>query len=143
MKKLLPLLLLACLTLTVPVLQTGCSHAVTLESGGAYSDPALATTDRAILDASHAMTDFVAWKAANATYLASWPEVAILAAKVSAGRDKWVRDAFAARDSYALASAAYKAGKQGPPDGANLRAAMAVLSDLTTQIISYRSAHDN
>lgn len=143
MKKLLPLLFLSCLALSVPIVQTACSHAVTLEAGGVYSDPALATADRAILDASHALGDFVAWQAANAAYLARWPEVAALAAKVSAGRDGWVRSAYAARDAYAQASAAYKAGKQGPPDGSNLRAALAVLSDLTTQITSYRSAHAN
>lgn len=137
------LLLFACLALAVPVLQTGCQHKVVLESGGAYSDPVLATTDRAILDASHAMADFVSWHAANATFLAKWPEVGALAAKVSAGRDGWVRSAYAARDAYAQASTSYKAGKQGPPDGAPLRAVMAVLTNVLAQITSYRAAHAN
>lgn len=143
MKKFLPLLLLSCFALTAPVIQTGCQHTVTLESGGAYSDSTLAVTDRAILDASRAMGDFVAWNEANATYLARWPEVGVLAAKVRAGRDGWIRNAYAARDAYAQAESAYKAGKQGPPDGAQLRAALAVLNDLTTQIVSYRSQHAN
>lgn len=141
--RIFPALLALTLVAVAPLAQTGCQHAVTLESGGAYSDPALATTDRAILDASHAMGDFVTWQAANATYLAHWPEVAALAEKVRKGRDGWVRSAYVARDAYAQASAAYKVGKQGPPDGSNLRAAMAVLSDLTVQITAFRSSHDN
>lgn len=137
------IILFACLIIAAPILQTGCQHEVALESGGIYSDPVLATTDRAILDASHAMADFVQWHAANATFLAKWPEVGALAAKVGAGRDGWVRTAYAARDAYAQASAAYKAGKQGPPDGSQLRAALAVLTNATTQITSYRSSHAN
>ncbi len=136
-------LLFICLAIAAPVLQTGCQHEVVLEAGGAYSDPVLATTDRAILDASHAMADFIAWHAANATYLARWPEVAALSAKVSSGRDGWVRSAYAARDAYAEASLAYKAGKQGPPDGSNLRSAMAVLTNVLAQITASRSAHAN
>lgn len=143
MKKLTLLLAVACLAVSVPVIQTGCQNTSTLEAGGAYSDPVLASTDRAILDASRAMGDFVQWHAANATYLARWPEVAAMSAKVSAGRDGWVRDAYFARDAFAQASAAYKAGKQGPPDGAQLRAALAILMNVTTQLTSYRSAHAN
>lgn len=133
------ILLFACLAIAAPIVQTGCQHEVVLEQGGAYSDPVLATTDRAILDASRAMVDFVGWHAANATYLAKWPEIGALAAKVGAGRDGWVRTAYAARDAYAQASAAYKAGKAGLPDGANLRAAMAVLTNILAQINASKS----
>jgi hypothetical protein len=141
MKKLILICALAFAT-PLALVQTGCQHTVTLEAGGAYADPTIATIDHAILDASHALTAFLDWNAANAPYLAKWPEVGALATRVAAQKDGWIRDAYFARDAYASASAAYKAGKaSAPPSNANLNAALAVLSNVTQQIIDYKTAH--
>ncbi len=139
------LLLVLCLLLApAPALFTsGCQNQTTLEAGGAYTNPVLAQTDRAILDASHALTAFLDWHYANTGYLARWPEVGALAAKVAAQKDGWIKEAYAARDAYAAASAAYKAGLGNDvmPSSARLNAALAVLSNVTTQIIAYKNAH--
>jgi len=137
------------LAVGLPVAQTGCSNPVTLEAGGAYSDATLATTDQAILDASHALTGFVGWADANATYLARWPEVGALSASVAAQKDAWIRDAYAARDAYAVAAKAYRLAAGTPAADqteverkrAALQGALAVLTNLTTQIAAYRAAH--
>lgn len=138
------LLAICLLFAPVPALFTsGCQHETTLEAGGVYSDVTIAKTDQAILDASHALTAFIDWSRANATYLARWPEVGQLAVKVAAQKDGWIRDAYAARDAYAGALSAYKAGRGPDPSSASsqLNAALAVLSNVTTQIVSYKSAH--
>lgn len=145
MKKLLPLLLVAVFGLCLTTFQTGCENKTTLEPGGAYSDVNLATVDRTILDASHALQSFVDWHAANATYLAQYPEVGALAAKVAAMKDGWIRDAYAARDAYASASVAYSKALASGQDVVTARdklnAAMAVISNVTQQIIDYKTAH--
>ena len=137
---------IAFLAFAVPftITQQGCYSQVTLEQGGAYTEVSLAVADQAILDASHALTGFVGWANANSAYLAKWPEVGVLSAKVAAQKDGWVRDAYMARDAYASALAAYKAGKASTaPSSANLNAAIAVLTNITTQITAYRAAHPN
>lgn len=138
-----PLILLFVIGLiaALPVFEAACQHQVALESGGAYHDPVLATTDRAILDTSRVLADFIAWHSANAVYLAKWPEVGALAASVAAQKDGWIRDAYAARDAYASAAAAYKSGLGPAPDGAKLNATIAVLSNVTSQIIVYKNSH--
>lgn len=120
---------------SLPVLQTGCaSHAVTLEAGGVYSDTYLATTDQAILDAAKSLDGFLSWYNANATFLAKYPAVGDLASKVNIHQNEWLRDAYAARDAYANAQTAYKAGKGTAPSIAAVNAALSVLKDITTQI---------
>lgn len=126
----------------VPVVETGCAaHVVTLEQGGAYSDPYLATTDQSILDASHALDGFLAWYGQNAPFLSKYPDVGKLAVKVYDHRDEWVKNAYAARDAYASAAAAYRAGKAGPPSVAAVNAALSVLLDITKQVASYKALH--
>lgn len=117
----------------------GCQHAVTLEAGGAYSDPILATTDRAILDADATLTGFVNWANTNAGYLSQWPEIAQLAHHVTAAKDGWILDAYMARDVYAQA---VKAGKDSTGAKKNLDVTMAVLSSLLTQVSQFESAHN-
>lgn len=130
---------------SLPVYQAGCQHQVTLETGGVYSDPVLATTDQAILDSSRALTAFVEWANANATYLARWPEIGQLAIRVATQKDGWIRDAYAARDAYAQAAKDYKDGKAGSPDPqrAKLNGILALIKSATDQIINYRNAHSN
>ncbi len=136
------------LLFSTPLLFTGC-HGVgtTLEAGGAYTDPLLATTDRAILDASKALDDFVNWQRANADYLAKWPEIAKYADRVSANRDSWVKDAYAKRDAYASILKAYRDGKASGADvseyRARMSAALAIINNVTAQITAYRLAHAN
>jgi hypothetical protein len=122
----------------------------TLAPGGAYSDVNLAQTDQAILDANGAMDGFVQWEAANHTFLLKYQEVGALAAIITAQKGGWVKEAYAARDAYASASQAYKAaiaaGKTADPTGQNaahdkLIAALAVLTDVTKQVVAYRAAH--
>jgi hypothetical protein len=137
--KIRPLHLLAgialwCALFAMPVLQTGCQHTVTLEQGGVYSDAYLATTDQAILDAAKTLDGFAAWYKANAAYLAKYPAVGDLAAKVTAHQNEWLRDAYAARDSYAKAAALYKAGQGTAPTTAAVSAAISVLNDVVAQI---------
>lgn len=124
----------------------GCQSHVTLEPSGAYSDASLAVTDQAILDASHAMSGFLTWYAANQTFLSKWPEVGIFAAKVGAQKDGWIRDAYAARDAYASASVAYKQAKLDSAGldtkRAQLNAALALLTNITQQITTYKAAHN-
>lgn len=139
------LLLIIAMTLAViagPVMQTGCaSHAVTLEAGGAYTDSYLATTDQAILDAAKSLDGFLVWYNANATFLAKYPAVGDLAAKVNAHQNEWLRNAYAARDAYANAESAYRAGKGGAPSVAAVNAALSILLDVTKQITAYKAAH--
>ncbi len=120
---------------------TGCQHAVTLEAGGAYSDAYLATTDQAILDTAKTLDGFLSWYNANATFLAKYPAVGQLAAKVTAHQNEWLRDAYAARDVYANAEVAYKAGKGAAPSVAAVNSALSVLNDIATQINSAKTAH--
>lgn len=138
------LLFVACaLALAVPfsATVTGCASQTTLEAGGAYSDATLAKTDRAILDASHTLTAFLDWQTANSAYLAKWPEVGALAAKVAAQKDKWIFDAYAARDIYADAAKAYRDGKAAAPNGNAVNAALSVLTNVTAQILAYQTSH--
>jgi hypothetical protein len=144
--KIRPLHLLAgialwCAFFAMPVLQTGCQHTVTLEAGGAYSDAYLATTDQAILDADKSLDGFLAWYNANQAFLAKYPAMVDLAASVTAHKNEWLRDAYAARDTYANAEVAYKAGKATAPSTAAVAAALSVIKDITTQINAYRAAH--
>lgn len=140
MKKLFFILALA---LPLTCFQTACQNTVTLEPGGVYKDTSLAVADQAILDASHALAGFVQWADTNATYLAQWPQIGALAKDVAAKRDVWVFDAYAARDAYARASAAYKEGLGQAPDKSKLNAALAVLKSVTTQVQEYKKAHSN
>lgn len=147
MKRLFLLAVFA-LTITAPIVQTGCKGpAVTLEAGGVYSDAFLAVADQYILDASKAMDSFIAWHTSNAAFLAQWPEVGKLASDVSANRDTWIRNAYAARDSYASVLKAYRDGKASQADvdakKAAFNAAIAVINNITAQINAYRSAHAN
>ncbi len=140
------LLLALALCVAVPLVPVGCnSQQQTLEAGGAYTDPILAKTDRAILDASHAMTAFIDWANINSAYLARWPEVAQAAKNIAAQKDSWIRDAYAARDAYASAAQAYRvaAGTSAAVDAkrAALDGAIAVLANIVTQVISYQNAH--
>lgn len=123
----------------------GCKSQVTLAAGGAYSDPVLAQTDQSILDASHALTGFVQWTSANSAFLAKYPEVLALATSVASQKDGWIKSAYSARDAYAKAAADYRAGigdsatvnaKQ-----AALNGALAVLNNISSQIVAYRAAH--
>ena len=133
--RLLFILAMTLAVVAVPVVETGCaSHTVALEAGGVYSDAYLATTDQAILDAAKTLDGFVAWYNANATFLAKYPAVGQLSAKVTAHQNEWLRDAYAARDAYANAETAYKAGKATAPSTAAVNAALSVLKDITTQI---------
>ncbi len=144
--------LLACFALAVAtplalVHVTGCAGTTTLEAGGAYSDPVLAQADRAILDASRAMTEFIAWQRANAAFLAKWPEIERAARNIESQRDGWEKDAYAARDAYASAAKDYrKAIADGvvgalPPSRAKIDGSIAVLTSVVTQIGAYRNAH--
>lgn len=138
--RILLLAVLALSAISLPVLETGCaSQPITLEQGGVYSDAYLATTDQAILDAAHSLDGFLGWYAANATFLAKYPAVGELAAKVTAHQNEWLRNAYAARDTYANAETAYKAGKATAPSTATVAAALSVLKDITTQIASAKS----
>lgn len=141
------LLFLLSLCLAVPLTQSGCTQTTTLEAGGSYTDPVLAKTDQAILDASHTMTAFIEWARTNAAFLAKWPEVARLSGNIEAQQSQWERDAYAARDAYADAVKAYKtaiaAGVVGalPPNRAKVDAAVAVLTSVISQAIAYQQAH--
>jgi hypothetical protein len=142
MRKLFITFALAFAAVAVPLTHTGCgTHTVTLEQGGAYSDAYLATTDQAILTAAQTLDGFLAWNAANSVFLAKYPEVGVLAAKVAANKDQWIRDAYAARDIYAKAEVAYKAGQGPVPNNATVAAALSVINDITTQINAYKAAH--
>lgn len=136
-----------CLPLAgVAVLTTSCKQTA-LEPGGAYTDPVLAKTDQSILDASRAMTAFVEWAKANSVYLARWPEVAQLAKNIETQEKQWVRTAYEARDAYASASKEYRkavaAGVAGalPPNRAKLDGALAVLTNVVSQVVAYQQAH--
>lgn len=149
MKLLRHFLVIASLAFALPVVPltfVGCQQGVmTLEPGGAYTDPVLAKTDRAILDASKLLTDFVAWAASNSAYLAKWPEVGMLAARISAYEKGWFRDAYLARDAYAEAAKAYRFGATPKTNVDSKRAAldgaMGVVENITKQIIAYRASH--
>ncbi len=146
MKKLMLMFALAFAAIALPVSQTGCQGGkVTLAAGGAYTDPVLATTDQSILDASHSLSGFVDWANANATYLAKYPEIQSLAVSIGAQKDGWIKAAYSARDSYAAAALAYR---QGTGSAANvstqqaaLNGALAVLVNISNQIVAYRAAH--
>lgn len=146
MKKLILIFALAFSAIAVPVMQTGCKTPVTVEQGGIYSEASLAVTDQAILDANQALNSFVSWYQANQAFLSKYPEVGTLIAKIQANQSAWIRDAYAARDAYASALKAYNAalaaGQAGTsPDHAKIDAALAVLTDITQQIVAYRAAH--
>lgn len=149
----------ACTLVFGGALQTGCSTTPHLEAGGVYTDIVLAKTDQTILDASHTMAGFVQWQSANAAYLAKWPAVGELANRISAQKDGWIRNAYAARDSYALALLAYREAvaaskdKSGPAVDearakqvaarAKLDGAIALLNDIADQIIQFRTDHSH
>ncbi len=146
MKKLILIFALAFSAVALPVTQSGCKGgSVTLAPGGVYTDPVLAQADQTILDVSHALTGFLDWSHANSAYLAKYPEVLALATSVSTQKDDWIKSAYSARDAYAAAAAAYKAGTG---DGsvvdakrAALIGALAVLTNISSQIVAYRAAH--
>lgn len=144
MKRILFILAVA---LAVPLAHTGCQSTVTLAPGGVYTDPVLAVTDQSILDASHALTGFLDWTALNHEFLSQYPEVGKLSTQIAQQKDGWIRDAYAARDAYASASHAYRsAAGGGDPTAmsttkAKLDLALAVLTNLTDQIVQYRLAH--
>lgn len=127
------------------LIDAGCTNKITLASGGAYTDPVLATTDQSILDASKAIQGFLGWYDANKDFLAKYPEVGKLADQVRSNEKSWIKDAYSARDSYASASVAYKTGKGTQADAdvlhSKLNAALAVLNNITAQIATYRSSH--
>lgn len=139
------LFLIFALVLSAIVFPVGCQHQVTLEPGGAYSDATLATADQAILDASHTFTGFLDWYTANAAFLAKWPEVGQLASSVAAQKDGWIKNAYLARDAFAQAQKAYKDAKGSSTDvdtkRAQMNAALALISNVTQQITTYRNAH--
>lgn len=141
MKKPFTLFAIAFLAVASPVLQTGCqsSAPVTLAAGGIYSDPVLASADQAILDASRAFNAFILWHDANAVWLRRWPEIGQLATNTSALKDGWIRDAYAARDAYALAAQAYRQGAVSADESdkkrAALKAAIVYLNNITTHIV--------
>lgn len=149
MKRIILILALAFSAIAVPVIQTGCANKITLEPGGAYTDPYLAKTDQAILDSSRTLQAFVAWHAANSTFLAKYPAVGALAIEVAGKEKGWIRDAYAARDAYALAAKAYReaAGTPGADASevelrrAKLNGALALINNITQQIVAYRAAH--
>lgn len=135
--------------LAMPFIITGCkTTGTTLAAGGVYTDPYLAKTDQFIFDSAKSLDDFVTWQSNNAAFLSKWPEVAALAQNVSANKSQWIKDAYAARDSYASAEAAYKAaiaaGNSGAiaPTTAKVDAAVAVITNITNQIIAYKAAHN-
>ena len=124
---------------------TGCTSKTTLEEGGVYHDPVLAVADRSILDSSKALSGFIEWANTNSEYLAKWPEIGVLAGKIAAQKDGWIKDAFAARDAYASAYAAYQAGKGDAKDAdakrAMLNGSLALLSNVIAQINAYKLNH--
>lgn len=129
----------ACFTLT------GCQHTVKLEAGGVYTFPVLASLDQKIIAADNALGDSVKWYNANSTFLAQWPQIGTAAANVASHRDGWIKDAWAARDAYAQAYAAYQTGA-GTATAADdklkiFNGVIAALADVTTQISNYQSAH--
>lgn len=148
MKKLIILFALAFTAVALPLAQTGCkSGSVTVQAGGVYTDPVLAVTDQSILDASHALTGFIQWTGANSGALAKYPEVLALSSSIAQQKDGWIKSAYSARDAYAAAAAAYRAG-QGDSATVNakqaaLNGALAVLNNITTQIVAYKAAHPN
>jgi hypothetical protein len=139
----------------VVLTQPGCSSAVTLAPGGAYTDPVIFQANDNILKADDAMIGFVDWATTNAPVLAQWPEIGRLAASISAQKDGWIRDAYLARNAYVTAADAYKvavdqATKAGGvlPDGtakdaakAKLDGLIAALTNITATIANYKSAH--
>lgn len=141
--KILRLMFLALALGLGSVAYQGCgSTPVTLEAGGAYSDAYLATTDQAILDAAKTLDGFTAWYQANATFLAKYPEVGQLASAISLHQNEWLKNAYAARDAYASAEAAYKKSlTSAPPSTAAVAAALSVITDATKQIAAYRASH--
>lgn len=146
MKKLILICALAFTAVALPLTQSGCAGGgVTLAAGGVYTDPVLAVADQSILDSSHALTGFVDWTSANSAFLAKYPEVLVLATSVSAQKDGWIKSAYAARDSYAAAAAAYRAGTGDPATvsakQAALQGALAVLVNISNQIVAARAAH--
>ena len=153
MKKFLLIFALAFSAVAVPLTQTGCKTTTTLEQptattapGTFYTSADLAVFDQGILTARLALDSFVQWEAANAVFLAKYPEVHALAVSVKTGEDQWTRDAYAARDAYASAvvtyTAALAAGQAGSaPDHAKIDAALALLQNLATQVAQYRAAH--
>lgn len=147
MKKLILIIALAFTAVALPLTQSGCQGGVTLAPGGAYTDPILAQADQTILDTSHALTGFIDWTSANAAYLSKYPEVMALATSVSSQKDGWIKSAYSARDAYASAAAAYKAGTGDSSTvsakQAALNGALAVLNNIASQIVAYRAAHPN
>ena len=150
MKKFILMFALAFTAVALPLSQTGCkSSSVTVAAGGVYSDPVLAVADQSILDTSAALTGFVQWVGANSGALVKYPEVTALAATITQQKDGWIKSAYSARDAYASAAADYKAAKAGSSAAtvsatqAALNGALAVLSNVTTQITAYKAAHPN
>jgi len=129
-------ILLACLCLQF--LFTGCKTQVSVEPGGAYTEASLATADQAILDASKTLDGFLQWELANSAFLARYPEVGKLAVNVTLNRDKWIKDAYAARDAYASALISYRLGKGQYPTTAKIDAALSLLINITQQIVAYK-----
>jgi hypothetical protein len=141
----IPVLLLAAFAFAL----AGCpaTSKVTLAPGGAYTDPVIFQADKSIDQAIVAMDGFVAWQSANATFLAQWPEIAVLAKSISTNEGQWVRDAYAARDAYIAAADAYKAAGANA-DGTAKTAAqtkldglVAALVSVTTNVAAFRTAH--
>ena len=130
------------------LLFSGCgSHPVTLAPGGVYTDPVLAQTDQAILDTSAALTGFLSWNTENSAFLVKFPAVGALAEKVAANKDGWIRDAYKARDAYAVDAKAYRDAialgqtNATPPNRAKIDAALAVLTSLATQVTALKATH--
>jgi hypothetical protein len=135
---------------------SGCTPGqLTLEPGGVYTDPVAAQADLAIDEAKTTLEDFVAYELANRTALARWPAFRSIADRISAGKDEWIRDAYKARDAYYTAAQAWKAAlavatPSYPADPAAeternrqralLKAALAVITSITTQITQARDS---
>lgn len=147
MRKFITLFAIIAISVASPIIQSGCVGTTTLQPGGVYTEPVLAKTDQEILDSDKILTDFVSWQSAHAAVLGA--EIATLAQKVSANKNQWIKDAYAARDAYADDLKTYKAaiasGNTGaiPPTTAKINAAVAVIANITAQITAYKSAHSN
>lgn len=145
--KTFPLLVLLTLAGLTACFAPACKTSVAVAPGGAYSDVNLALTDKAILDANSALEGFLSWYNSNAAVLAKWPEVGKLAATVTAQKNGWIRDAYAARDAYALAAIAYRkaladgAANAVPPERAKMDGALSILKTAIDQFNAYKAAH--
>ena len=133
---------------SLPIAFTGCQSS-TLESGGVYSDPILASADQAILSADQSLTGFTDWVAANSAFLAQFPELEKLADNIKSQKNGWLKDAYAARDDYAAAMVVYKQAVASgsstaiAPTTAKIDAAISLLTSVVQQITAARAAHPN